>query len=108
MTRTGIEPKPPWRCVPPAVRHTVGQMLGAEVRRAIIAWGGYTPTPTYRLRLEDGRRAFFKATNPEANDFSRAAHSREERVYRELGNLINPWAPSFYGAFECDTWRVLL
>jgi hypothetical protein len=104
----GIEPKPAWRSVPPPVRNAVARTLNAEVRRAMIAWGGYTPTPTYRLRLVDGRRAFFKAINPAANEFARAAHRREERVYHELGSLIGPWTPAFYGAFECDAWQVLL
>jgi hypothetical protein len=90
------------------VRHLVTQSLGAEVRRAQIAWGGYTPTPTYRLLLTDGRRAFFKAVSPGSNEFARAAHQREERVYRELGQLIGPWAPTFYGAFARDAWQVIL
>ncbi len=94
--------------MPPSVRRAVAQTLGAEVRRATIAWGGYTPTPTYRLRLANGRRAFFKAVSPDSNDFARAAHNREERVYRELGHLIGPWAPACYGAFACDAWHVLL
>lgn len=108
MARAGLEPKPPWRSVPLSVRQAVARTLGAEARRAIIAWGGYTPTPTYRLLLTNGRRAFFKAVSPDSNDFARAAHSREERVYRELVHLIGPWAPAFYGAFACDGWQVLL
>lgn len=108
MRRAGPEPKPPWHRVPLPVRHVVSQSLGAEVRRAQIAWGGYTPTPTYRLLLTDRRRAFFKAVSSDSNDFARAAHQREERVYRELGHLIGPWAPAFYGAFACEDWQVLL
>ncbi len=108
MARAGLEPKPSWRSVPLSVRQAAARTLGAEARRALIAWGGYTPTPTYRLLLTDGRRAFFKAVSPDSNDFARAAHSREERVYRELAHLIGPWAPAFYGAFACDAWQVLL
>ena len=108
MSRMGVEPKPPWRTVPQAVRRAVQGMLGAEVRRAMRAWGGYGPTPTYRLWLTDGCRAFLKAVDPSSNDFARAAYAREERVYRELGELIAPWAPAFYGAFRCDGWHVML
>src|SRR5207248_7242963 len=50
----------------------------------------------------------FKAVDPSSNDFARAAHAREERAYRELGDLITPWAPAFYGAFQRDAWHVLL
>jgi hypothetical protein len=108
MSRTGVEAKPPWSSMPRSVRRAVQEALGAEVRRAMRVWGGYTPTPTYRLQLADGRGAFFKAIGPSSNDFARAAHAREERVYRELGDLIAPWAPVFYGAFQCDAWHVLL
>src|SRR5579884_3898996 len=96
MGHTGVEPKPPWRSVHPAVRHAAEDILGARVRRATRAWGGYGPTPTYRLRLADGRAAFFKAVDPGANDHMHAAFRQEERVYAELGPLIGPWAPACY------------
>jgi hypothetical protein len=111
MARAGVEPKEPkpaWRSVPPEVRQATQELLGAEVRRALRAWGGYGPTPTYRLRLGDGRAAFLKAAGPASNEFVRAALEREERVYRELGALIGPWAPAFYGAFRRDGWHVML
>jgi Phosphotransferase enzyme family len=108
MSRTGVEAKPPWSSVPRSVRRAAAEALGAEVRRALRVWGGYTPTPTYRLRLADGRGAFLKAVDPSSNDFARAAHAREERAYRELGDLIAPWAPAFYGAFQRAGWHVLL
>jgi len=71
-------------------------------------WGGYSPTPTFRLRLADGRRAFFKAASPDSTTFARIAHGREERVYLELGKLIAEWAPQLLGRFERDDWRVML
>src|SRR4051794_6569306 len=108
MSRTGIEPKPPWRRVPPSVRQAVQASLGAEVRRAMRVWGGYGPSPTFRLVLADGRRAFIKGVEPDSNEFIRASHTREERVYRELGDVIAPWAPAFYGSFERDGWQMML
>jgi hypothetical protein len=108
MSRTGVEPKPRWETIPPEVQRGVEEVLGAKVRRGTRVWGGYTPTPTYRLRLADGRGAFFKAVGPASNDFARAAHRREERVYRELAHLITPWAPTFSGAFHRDAWQVIL
>lgn len=108
MSRTGVEPKPPWRAVPVAVRHAVEAMLGSQVRRGARVWGGYGPSPTYRLRLADGRGAFFKAVNPASNEFMHSAHAREERAYSELDQLIGPWAPTFYGAIHCAGWDVML
>ncbi len=108
MSRTGVEPKPPWRAVPAAVRLGVHEALGAAVSRAARVWGGYGPTPTFRLRLTDGRRAFFKASWPQSDEFARDAWTREERVYRELADVIRPWAPAFYASFQLGGWRVLL
>ena len=108
MPRTGVEAKPPWRSVPRAVREETAAALGAPVVRAMRVWGGYSPTPTFRLRLADGRRAFFKAASPASTAFAQIAHEREERVYRELGDLIAGWAPRLLGSFERDPWRVML
>lgn len=108
MSHTGVEPKPRWETVPREVRQAVAARLGAEVRRGNRVWGGYGPSPTYRLRLADGRGVFFKAVAPTSNDFTRAAHAREERVYRELSELIADWAPAFLGSFESAAWGVIL
>jgi hypothetical protein len=108
MSRTGVEPKPAWQTIPRDVRAATDAVLGGPIQRAARVWGGYTPTPTYRLRLADGRRAFFKAVGPDSNAFSRAARQREERVYQELADLIAPWAPAFLGAFASGSWQVVL
>ena len=60
MSRTGVEARLPWKRVPQAVRQQIEAALGAPVKRASRIWGGYAPTPTYRLALADGRQAFFK------------------------------------------------
>ncbi|MGH2366178.1 MAG: hypothetical protein ACRDGF_04795 [Chloroflexota bacterium] len=76
--------------------------------RAERVYGGYSPTPTFRLRLADGRRAFFKGSISGDNPFAEEALRREERVYRELGHLIGPWAPAFLGSLALDGWHALL
>lgn len=108
MRRGGPERKPVWRSVPEPVRSAVAEALGAPIVRAARAWGGYSPTPTFRLRLADGRRAFFKAAGPRSTPFARVAHEREERVYRELGPLIRDWSPRFLRALAIGDWRVML
>src|SRR5207302_780635 len=91
--------------------------IGSPRRRGGARSGGSTcaarvgrrhADPDVSPPLADGRGAFFKAVDPSSNDFARAAHAREERAYRELGDLITPWAPAFYGAFQRDAWHVLL
>jgi hypothetical protein len=108
MSRTGVEEKPAWEQVPTSVRGATARALGSPVARAMRIWGGYGPTPTFRVRLADGRRAFFKGTSPESNEFSVDALQREDQIYRELGHLIERWAPRRLGAFEAHGWRVLL
>ena len=108
MARTGVEAKPTWRSVPANVRRSVDDALGARVVRAMRVWGGYSPTPTFRLALDDGDRAFFKAISGTSNEFAARALAREERAYRELGAWIDPWSPRFLGALRCDDWHVLL
>jgi hypothetical protein len=108
MSQTGREFKLPWQQVPQAVRQRVALALGAPVRRATCIWGGYAPTPTYRLVLEDGRRAFFKGTYQDSNAFMKSALVTEERVYQELTPVLGHWMPQFYATFQHEAWHVLL
>jgi hypothetical protein len=108
MARTGAEAKLAWRGVPAAVRQEVGALLGAPVARGMRVWGGYGPTPTFRLRLADGRRTFFKGVYAASSAFARDALAREERIYRELGAVIAPWAPGYYGTLRVADWHALL
>jgi len=108
MSRSGIEAKIPWHAVPRQVRERVAQMLGSDVVRAARVWGGYGPTPTYRLTLADRCRAFFKAVYASSNEVARRAFAREERIYQDLGKIIGPWAPAYFGSFREDDWHAML
>ncbi len=108
MSRSGIEPKPAWRSLPPAVRRRVAEELGAEVVRAARVWGSYGPSPTYRLALANGQRAFFKGCGPDASAFLREAVQAEERVYTELERFIAPWSPHLLGVVREGEWQALL
>jgi len=108
VSRRGIEPKPPWSALPLAVRRAAAETLGAQIARAARIWGGYGPSPTFRLRLADGRRAFFKGSAPEATEFMRKVVLTEERVYTELSRYIEPWAPALLGALHVEGWHALL
>jgi hypothetical protein len=109
MTRRGAEAKPAWRDVPIEVRREVERILGSRVQRAERVYGGYAPSATFRMRLANGRRAFFKGSYPLPKESAvRWVLDREERVYRRLPDLIRPWAPAFYGGLRGDGWHVLL
>ena len=108
MSRTGIEAKPTWRSLPPAVRRRVTEQLGATVERAARVWGGYGPSPTFRLALANGQRAFFKGCAPDATTFLREAFQAERRVYTQLERYIAPWAPRLLGIVDEGGWQALL
>lgn len=108
MSRTGVEAKLPWQQVPGEVRQQIAGVLGAPVVRAMRVWGGYGPTPTFRLALADGRRAFLKGTYQASNEFSKRALLFEERAYRELRPLLSAWMPEVYAALRYDDWHMLI
>ena len=108
MSRAGIEAKLPWKRVPKAVRQQIEAALKSSVGRATRIWGGYGPTPTYRLLLADGRRAFFKGTDHTSNEFAKDALLCEERVYRDLGSLLEEWIPQWYASVHHNDWHGIL
>jgi hypothetical protein len=109
LSRTGAEAKPPWSAVPRAIKAEVAKLLGAPVARAERVYGGYTPSATFRMRLEDGRRAFMKGTYPLEKD----SHvlwklQEEEHIYQQLGPYLRPWAPRYYGGVKAEGWHAVV
>jgi fructosamine-3-kinase len=90
------------------VKDDVARVLGSPVARAARVYGGYAPSATFRMVLADDRHVFFKGVSAASNEYMRSALPKEERVYRELGALIRPWAPTFLGSFKRRDWHVLL
>ena len=112
--RRGAEDKPTWRSVPAEVRAEAERVLGRRVLVGRRIWGGYSPSPTFRLTLEGGDKAFRKASNAaikESNpgaDLTMSNTLRTEiRVYSELP-AIRPWAPRMLGTADVAAWRILL
>ena len=94
--------------MPRAVKDEVARTLGSPVARAARVYGGYAPSATFRLVLQDGRRAFFKGVYSASNEYMRDALPREERVYRRLAPLIGRWAPAFLGSVKVLDWHAIL
>ena len=108
MPHTGLEAKPTWQSVPLPVRRLTETTLGDRVSRASRVWGGYSPTPTFRLVLAGGRRAFFKGMDRHTNPFATKAFINELKSYEGLGKLASAWMPEFYGHFQYEDWMVML
>ena len=95
--------------MPREVRREVERVLRSRVARSERVFGGYAPSATFRMRLTNGRRAFFKASYPLPPESKVVFNIRqEERVYRALSKRIAAWSPRFFGSFERDGWHVLL
>lgn len=103
------EPKPRWSEVPDAVRSEAERRLGSRVVRATIAYGGYAASATFRLRLANGRRAFFKAGYPPpAGSAAIFPVDREAKRYAALAPVVGRWMPRYHGSFKKERWHVLL
>lgn len=103
------EPKPPWSTVPREIKEKVAKILRSPVARAERVYGGYAPSATFRLKLANGKRAFFKASYPAPKGSGVLWFmDREAKNYRSLERYIHPWAPRFFGSFAQDGWHVLL
>jgi hypothetical protein len=109
VSRQGAEPKPPWSAVPQDVKDEVARILRSPVARAERVYGGYAPSATFRLRLANGKRAFFKASYPAPKGSGvKWFMDHEAQNYRTLEGFIQPWAPKFYGSFAYEGWHILL
>jgi len=109
VSRQGAEPKPPWSAVPGDIKDEVARILRSPVARAERVYGGYAPSATFRLKLANSKRAFFKASYPAPKGSGvRWFMDHEAENYRTLERFIRPWAPKFYGSFGYEGWHVLL
>lgn len=101
------EAKPSWHDVPRSLVVLIEDLAGAKVASADIAWGGYSPSASFRLYLADGRHLFVKGAHPGQTAEGVAALRREVRGYREIAALAS-LAPSFVGMVEEGAWLFLL
>jgi len=104
----GAEPKPAWSEIPGEVRSEAEGLLRSRIVRAERVYGGYSPSATFRMRLANGRLAFFKGVYPGANDVMWRALRTERRVYGELAPILGRTAPRCFGSFAVAGWEVLL
>jgi hypothetical protein len=101
--------RPGWSDIPTSVKGAIEAELGEPVLSATVASGGLTPSAAFRLRLNNDRWIFFKGISSSLhNAYANRALEREERVYREFGTNLKPWAPEFIGSFRKSGWRGIL
>ncbi|MEC0265498.1 phosphotransferase [Paenibacillus anseongense] len=101
------EPKPYWRDVPLELRKQVEERMESSIRTATRVFGGYGPTATFRIFLEDGRTLFAKGAGLGSLTENWRVLPLEEAVYREV-QAISPISPRYYGSVSTQGWHLLL
>jgi hypothetical protein len=95
-----------WEQVPAGLRAEAERLLGARVTAARTQPGGFSPGAAARLELDNGGRAFAKATGTELNPDSARFHRREARIAAALPAAVP--APRLLGTAEDGGWVLLL
>lgn len=101
------EHKPSWSDVPRELVAQLGDLLPARIAGTEIAWGGFTPSATFLIRTEDGRKFFCKGTHPGLTEEGKKAFLRERVVYEALPEL-SAFGPAFHGAVGDADWQLLV
>jgi hypothetical protein len=101
------ESKPSWNEVPSDAKAELDRIVGAPIREATIAWGGFGPSATFILDTGEGRKFFCKGTHPGHTDAGRAAFKVELSFYRTIPELAE-FGPAFRGAVHEGEWRLLV
>ncbi|MED1203577.1 phosphotransferase [Heyndrickxia acidicola] len=101
------EPKPYWRDVPLELRKQIEDKVGSSIRWATRVFGGYGPSATFRLFLEDGRTLFAKGAGLGSIKENWKVLPLEETVYRDIA-AIYPMSPRYFGSVSVEGWHLLL
>ncbi|WP_197081231.1 phosphotransferase [Gordoniibacillus kamchatkensis] len=101
------EPKPYWRDVPLELRKQVEGIMASSIRTAARVFGGYGPSATFRIFLEDGRTIFAKGAGQGSIAENWRVLPFEEAVYRDVA-AIAPISPRYFGSVRADGWHLLL
>jgi hypothetical protein len=89
------------------VRKEIEPVLGAPIRKGTRVFGGYGPSATFRLFLEDGRTVFAKGAGKGSNEVNWRVVPVEESAYRNI-DAIRPFSPSYLGSVIASGWHLLL
>lgn len=102
-----LESKPDWSEVPKKLQQEIANKLGARVLKGEKVFGGFGPSATFRLYLEDGRTVFAKGAGKGSTPKNWKAISAEEYVYQKF-RCIRPFSPDFLGSVKTLGWHLIL
>jgi hypothetical protein len=100
------EPKPSWSEVSPLLASAIESHFGNAIRQADIAWGGYTPSPNFRVEFVNGKKVFLKG------DYTGNTEWGKRAFMAELANLsghriLDDFSPALLGHIEVDGWQAM-
>ncbi|MDQ0201452.1 aminoglycoside phosphotransferase family protein [Neobacillus ginsengisoli] len=101
------EHKPYWRDVPLELRKQIEVKVGSPIRLANRVFGGYGPSATFRIFLEDGRTVFAKGAGLGSISENWRVLPLEETVYCDIA-AIYPISPRYLGSVRVEGWHLLL
>jgi hypothetical protein len=101
------EDKPSWTDVPTDLVRDLEDLLRSRIVDATTVWGGYGPTATFVVRMQNGRSYFCKGTHPGHTPEGEAAVRREAAIYEALPEL-RAFAPGFHGSVRTGAWHLLV
>lgn len=96
----------PWPEAPPGLRRAVHDLLDSPVVAHHTQWGGFSEGIASRLRCADGRHAFVKAIDADANAFARGLYEREARLAPRLPAWLP--VPRCHGVLRESGWIAMV
>lgn len=88
------------------LQHEIEQMMGSRIVKADRVFGGFGPSATFRLYMEDGRTIFAKGAGKGSTSYNWESVSSEEYIY-ETVNCIKPFAPVYLGSMKTSEWHLI-
>ncbi|SHF08305.1 Phosphotransferase enzyme family protein [Seinonella peptonophila] len=102
-----LEPKPNWSDIPRCVSREMESILGSVVKKTEIVYGGFGPSATFRLYLQDGRTIFVKGAGKGSTSVNWKGVKKEEILYQEV-KAVQAFSPAYIGSVKQSDWHLLL
>jgi aminoglycoside phosphotransferase len=96
----------PWPEAPPELRRAIHDLFESPVVSHHTQWGGFSEGIASRLRCADGRHAFVKAIDADANEFARNLYEREARLAPRLPACLP--VPRCHGVVRESGWIAMV
>lgn len=101
-----LEIKPYWTDVPRELQQEIEGKLDSRIVKGDRVFGGFGPSATFRLYMEDGRTIFAKGAGKGSTPYNWEAVALEDQVYKNLRS-IQPFSPTYFGSVKTSEWHLI-